>query len=257
MIGLAIALATVTTETGAIVSDFQDGWGVIKAETFCSATREYEGSGSTKITLFSQPNREFIFNIANENWSVVPKVEYRVTLYLDGARWDAVMVGSKSEKPSISGKFGADFIEHFGIAHSLSARLNGRLVDNLSLDGSAKAARALLACPFTPSKPKPESVVDDPFLDVGLYPRPEKRVSVTADQYPSQSIRNHESGTASYVAHIDSDGRALDCKITESTGFPALDSQTCAIVKRYIQFDLGPSKQGGDYNGAIHWPLLD
>lgn len=51
-------------------------------------------------------------------------------------------------------------------------------------------------------------------------------------EYPAKSIRNEEEGTAIVTFVIAPTGRALTGKITQSSGFPALDQATLSSLGR-------------------------
>jgi protein TonB len=46
----------------------------------------------------------------------------------------------------------------------------------------------------------------------------------------------HAAGTVTYRATIGTNGRLSDCRVTRSSGNPALDAATCALALRHVRF---------------------
>jgi TonB family protein len=83
----------------------------------------------------------------------------------------------------------------------------------------------------------------------------------STDDYPLESIRNAEQGTVSVVLRVAADGRLLDCIVARSSGFPALDSQTCRIMWLRVRFQPARDRYGRPVESAltqrIQWKLPD
>ena len=72
----------------------------------------------------------------------------------------------------------------------------------------------------------PERNLSEPYIRSGM---------MTADDYPNASRRAEETGTVLVSYTITADGRALDCRVARSSGYPLLDEATCRIVEtRYV-----------------------
>ena len=63
------------------------------------------------------------------------------------------------------------------------------------------------------------------------------------DFYPAASLRQGEQGDTVINLGIDITGRVADCRVTGSSGFPALDAQSCAVARRWWIFT--PALQSG------------
>lgn len=63
------------------------------------------------------------------------------------------------------------------------------------------------------------------------------------DFYPAASMRQGEQGNTGIALAIDASGHVVDCKIATSSGFPALDAQSCAIARRWWTF--APAMESG------------
>lgn len=59
---------------------------------------------------------------------------------------------------------------------------------------------------------------------------------ITADDYPTRSLRNAEEGTVAISVRIGADGRVSDCTVTASSGFALLDEATCRLYQRRARF---------------------
>lgn len=59
---------------------------------------------------------------------------------------------------------------------------------------------------------------------------------VTTEDYPSADLRAENQGVSSAELSVGTDGRATDCKITNSSGFPGLDTKTCQMLMRRSRF---------------------
>lgn len=78
------------------------------------------------------------------------------------------------------------------------------------------------------------------------------------DQYPSSAKSAHEEGRVTTLSTINAAGKPTDCKIVESSGSPALDRETCAIIKSHGHFDKA---QAGVlairyFYVAVRWALV-
>jgi TonB family protein len=77
--------------------------------------------------------------------------------------------------------------------------------------------------------------------------------------YPSRSSRNGETGSVRYVVTVGSDGRVVDCRITGSSGFGALDDQTCRLMRSRSRFRPAIGSDGkpasDTYSGTMNWRL--
>lgn len=60
--------------------------------------------------------------------------------------------------------------------------------------------------------------------------------------YPEALGVQGAGGTVSVRFTVALDGRAVNCRITDSSGYPALDALTCRLIERRYRFD--PSRDG-------------
>lgn len=75
--------------------------------------------------------------------------------------------------------------------------------------------------------------------------------------YPPGAKQRYEEGMVSFNLLISPKGRAEECSITQSSGFPELDQMTCAAVMVRARFKPATDENGiatySGYNAMIHW----
>ncbi len=54
--------------------------------------------------------------------------------------------------------------------------------------------------------------------------------AVITGSYPTASLRARESGVVEVVFAVDAEGRAHDCTVVRSSGFPRLDHDACKTI---------------------------
>jgi TonB family protein len=82
---------------------------------------------------------------------------------------------------------------------------------------------------------------------------------VTPDDYPSQSVVADEQGTVGVSVKVDAAGRVADCMVEISSGFAALDAQTCRLFWLRAKFEPDHDAAGKPvasvYRRKITWRL--
>jgi TonB family protein len=91
-----------------------------------------------------------------------------------------------------------------------------------------KVAVERLVCPIAETdSPCPEQA----------KPRGDPSNWLTVDDYPPPARRENHSGAAVLQLEIDRKiGRPLSCKVTNSSGFELLDTESCKIISRRARF---------------------
>lgn len=81
----------------------------------------------------------------------------------------------------------------------------------------------------------------------------------STDDYPPEAWRNGEEGAVAVRLTVGVDGKVADCVVTESSGSPSLDVQTCRILWTRAQFTPARDAEGhpiqDSYNQRIRWEL--
>lgn len=84
---------------------------------------------------------------------------------------------------------------------------------------------------------------------------------VSSDDYPSASLRNEEQGNVAIAFEIDTQGKVQNCRVTKSSGFPALDDATCKLVTRRGKYspalDASGSPIASSGNLRFSWRIPD
>ncbi|MBH0114875.1 TonB family protein [Novosphingobium sp. YJ-S2-02] len=104
--------------------------------------------------------------------------------------------------------------------------------------------------------PKPTSPAFEP---VAARPRGDVGSWITTSDYPSRELREGHEGLVRFRLSVDARGRASDCAITGSSGYPALDQATCKYAMRRARFDPASDAAGqasaGTWDSAVRWVI--
>jgi TonB family protein len=82
---------------------------------------------------------------------------------------------------------------------------------------------------------------------------------ITQDDYPPVSIRLGEHGAVGFSVTVSAAGMPTRCDIIASSGFPNLDSQTCALVLQRARFEPARTASGqavsATFQQKVRWTL--
>ena len=67
-------------------------------------------------------------------------------------------------------------------------------------------------------------------------PRRSAQDYLSADDYPASALAAREEGRVGFVLAVGPNGRVHGCIVTRSSGSAALDSTTCALMRRRARF---------------------
>jgi protein TonB len=113
--------------------------------------------------------------------------------------------------------------------------------------GTAAADDGLIRLPLPPL-PSPE-----PTAALGPRPLGNPGLWATDADYPTNELRLGHAGRVGFLLSVDANGRVGSCTVTGSSGFPALDKATCALMIRRGRFQAGP----GTWSSAVRWQIPD
>lgn len=108
------------------------------------------------------------------------------------------------------------------------------------------AALALIAAPSFGETPDSKSVRDA------------KNTEVLMSKYPPRALAAGEQGPVFFRVRLDTNGHPLSCEVTQSSGYPRLDQETCDLILLHAEFK---SPTGGSVNsssiheGAVNWKI--
>jgi TonB family protein len=110
------------------------------------------------------------------------------------------------------------------------------------LPNFAAATKALDAC-------EKDLMVDwgmDPAVlaSIKTMPRGSAYALFSADDYPVEAVANGQEGIVGMRFLVGKNGRVSDCRIVESSGYKALDDQSCRIVETRARFDPALTQAG-------------
>jgi len=80
----------------------------------------------------------------------------------------------------------------------------------------------------------------------------------SADDYPMEAAKEGVEGTATFEVDVDPEGKPTACRITRSSGSPALDKRTCEVVLkkgRFLPATSGGKAVAGRYSRTASWRL--
>jgi periplasmic protein TonB len=112
------------------------------------------------------------------------------------------------------------------------------------------------AAPPAPAAPPPPPPPAGPTS--GAQPKGNPGNWANTDDYPSRALQQEREGTTGFRVTVGTDGRVIDCQITQSSGHPDLDAATCTNVKRRARFS--PALQNGQpvqgsYSNRVRWQI--
>ncbi|MFO6447111.1 energy transducer TonB [Erythrobacter sp. NE805] len=80
---------------------------------------------------------------------------------------------------------------------------------------------------------------------------------VTDADYPPEAWRNGEQGRVQYDLVVSSEGEVTGCRVWQSTATPALDAETCRLLRERARFEPGKDGEGkpvsSSFRGAVNW----
>lgn len=82
---------------------------------------------------------------------------------------------------------------------------------------------------------------------------------VTNNDYPRADFVNRNEGMTNFLLNVDAKGAATHCRIVDSSGFPSLDKQTCALLLARAAFDPARDADGNPvasfYINRVRWQV--
>lgn len=107
--------------------------------------------------------------------------------------------------------------------------------------------------------PEEEAFVEEAARQNWPIPLFDEWEPIDQTKYPYASAAAGEEGDVGYSVKVDENGEATDCKVSEPSGYPALDQATCPMVMRSVAFQPQLDAKGkairSTYRGDWHWRL--
>ena len=99
----------------------------------------------------------------------------------------------------------------------------------------------------------------DSTLPVEQIPGEMLRTYLRVEDYPPEAIAAGEQGRTAFEVLLGTDGRVKQCVVTEGSGSPILDSQTCRLMTERLRFTPAEDEDGRPMEaraaGALTWQL--
>lgn len=83
--------------------------------------------------------------------------------------------------------------------------------------------------------------------------------SILMQHYPARALAAREEGAVAFKLSLDRDGDPSACAVTQSSGYPSLDYETCDLLVRFARFQPDRNSDGArtarTHSGVIIWTL--
>jgi TonB family protein len=118
---------------------------------------------------------------------------------------------------------------------------------------------ALLACAAVPAIAQTTPAAAPAAAPAAMSERDLANQQVIQSLYPARAKAAGEQGIVGFKVRLDSQGQPTECVITQSSGFPRLDDETCSLIVLRTMFskpgDASRSSAGNYHEGRINWTL--
>jgi protein TonB len=71
------------------------------------------------------------------------------------------------------------------------------------------------------------------------------------DNYPAHALQAHEQGTVGVALTVGTDGRAKECLVTRSSGYPDLDKAACEQFTNSVRYKPATDDKGNPIEGKF------
>jgi TonB family protein len=238
-------------------------WVVDYAETFCAAWREYGDSNAPLQLIFRPaPSGNLLQIIVIRKSSNATAEHVPVTVGFAGRTVKTTALvysnpksGMKIALTSLGPETATD------IAGAATITLRGpRGIDwTFAVPGMGKAMAALAPCN---ADLRAHWHIDGKAAEAIATPaKPTASLAswVSWTDYPSQALREEDTGKARVVLLIDEQGKVSDCLLEETSGNASLDAMTCIALKERGKFHPALDASGKPlksvYSQTISWRI--
>lgn len=77
--------------------------------------------------------------------------------------------------------------------------------------------------------------------------------AISPRDYPREASRTGVGGSVTVVLDVDADGRVTACRVTGSSGHPALDETTCRLIRERFRYRPATDAAGNPVPGRAAW----
>ncbi|NJC04971.1 TonB family protein [Sphingomonas kaistensis] len=84
-----------------------------------------------------------------------------------------------------------------------------------------------------------------------------ENAAVIQKLYPARALAAGEQGVVGFEVALDKAGHPTSCQVTQSSGFPRLDEETCTVITQHAVFGTneGVGSRSSTHKGTIAWTL--
>lgn len=85
-------------------------------------------------------------------------------------------------------------------------------------------------------------------------------LNVLQSYYPTRALAAREQGPVGFRVTIDASGQPTACQVTQSSGYPLLDKETCDLITLRAVFKRPEGISGSQlstHEGVVNWKLPD
>lgn len=111
----------------------------------------------------------------------------------------------------------------------------------------------------TVEPPPPPLPPAQTFTPKRAQPMGKPSLWVTPNDYPAAELRAGHEGVTGFELSIGADGKIQSCRVTTSSGFPALDAAACTNLRKRGKFAAATDSTGAaaasSYSSAVHWTI--
>lgn len=79
--------------------------------------------------------------------------------------------------------------------------------------------------------------------------------TLAANGYPLAALRAEQQGRVGFSLTVNPSGMVVACRVTQPSGFPALDNGTCDLMMRRARFHPTGATGNLTYDGVINWRI--
>lgn len=221
-------------------------WSVEYAQSMCVLSRPF-GTGEQRLIFGFKPApyadqaRLFLIRQAGREPRGIGKADIRLS---DGSRpsWANFMSASAKGLSLTSIDVPRSSLEPLFDGGSIAIRVGKRIDVALAPTGMRKAVEALAKCETDLLK----SWGMDEAEQAALAALPVSNVHglFRSDDYPMDLLERGVQGSVGFLMIVDAAGALQECRVIETSGTPALDEATCAVIRRRGRFQPAQDHQG-------------
>jgi TonB family protein len=242
------------------------GWAISPGKQSCGMYAQARDGSMTDAVFLKRLDGSIVMQLQNPSWNIptanVKRIQFRVDnqVYLGPV---SVTTTLTNPQRNIIAAFGSDFERELKSGSVLALMLDGRVIDQISLSGSAVAIVTVQNCLNDLRSGKTtETQTGAGFASLPAKPPvPTNNPSewITMADYPSAAERDRKEGTVAFRLTVGKNGRTIACVITKSSGSADLDAATCKAMARRTKFAPAVDPSGnpveGTYESRVTWKL--